>query len=293
MAACCNPAAPPPRNASATSVARTSLTPEADGAAGFGDAQGLRAVLTRLAAAGNDGWRDDPQAAALMRFAADRYASLARKHRQDPGDAAAAAFEAMRNPSTRLAEDPWAVVTVAVRVTLIAEERAEGMLTSCHRARRSAYLPFHDAQRLGDRDLDVADQPPAVSRELGAAGREEPPVVMQAAQLLELLGWEAQVADRLVGYVCQRLADIGERRRAYEILRRDKAMRAALDLPQDDWTGLLRTLLGHPGEGGRQRHGALARLLLGDSVADLLGDDDLVRTAVPHQPVEVPAGVSR
>ena len=49
---------------------------------------------------------------------------------------ASAAFEAMRTPATRRADDPWAVVTRAVQVTCIAEERGNGLLCSPHQARR-------------------------------------------------------------------------------------------------------------------------------------------------------------
>lgn len=51
---------------------------------GFEESEGLRVLLTRLHAQGQGAWRDDPEAAALMRHAADRYAALARKHGLDP-----------------------------------------------------------------------------------------------------------------------------------------------------------------------------------------------------------------
>src|SRR6187402_2376012 len=106
-----------------------------DGRAGFEDSEGLRALLNRLHAAGRGSWRGDPEAAALMRHAAEKYAALARKHGLDPWEAAAAAFDAMLTPSVRRAEDPWAMVTRAVQVTCIAEERATWLLCSVHQAR--------------------------------------------------------------------------------------------------------------------------------------------------------------
>ena len=258
----------------------------------FADSEGLRAVLVRLHRAGPGGWRTDPEAAALMRFAADRYAALARKYGQEPADAAAAAFEAMRTRSTRTADDPWAVVTVAVRVTLIAEQRAHGLLTSVDRVRRRQYSAFHDAERFCDHDLELArHHAPATadpSSRFGDEAAGEPWVVVQTAELLVLLGWPADTAATLVSYVCQRLADIGDRHGAYETLRRDKALRAGLDLPQHSWIGLLRLVLGHHGAGGRLRHGVLARLLVGDTVADLLGDDDVVRAAAAASPTAQP-----
>ena len=75
-------------------------TPRRDGRGrGFENSERLRELLTRLGAEGPDAWRNDPVAAELMRYAADKYAALARKHGLDPWEAAAAAFEAMRTPS--------------------------------------------------------------------------------------------------------------------------------------------------------------------------------------------------
>ena len=127
----------------------------------FEDPEGLRVLLDRLHAAGRGSWRADPEAAALMRHAAEKYAALARKHGLDPWEAAAAAFDAMRTPSVRRAEDPWAMVTRAVQVTCIAEERANGLLCSVHQARRPRYSVFHDAERFSDRENLLIDYHPA------------------------------------------------------------------------------------------------------------------------------------
>jgi hypothetical protein len=99
--------------------------------------EGLRALLTRLHAEGPGAWRTDPTAAKLMQYAADKYAALARKHGLDPWEAAGAAFDVMRTRSAREADDPWGVVTHAVRITCIAEERAQGLLCA-RRIRRAA-----------------------------------------------------------------------------------------------------------------------------------------------------------
>ncbi|MBB1515869.1 hypothetical protein H5398_07785 [Tessaracoccus sp. MC1679] len=277
-------------------MTRTALHPpqEPSGPA-FADSEGLRAVLMRLHEAGPGAWRHDPEAAELMRFAADRYAALARKYDQEPADAAVAAFEAMRNTSTRSAADPWAVVTVAVRITLIAEHRAHGLLTSTDRARRPQYSVFHDAERFSDRESELTEYHPAfhVPPHHHNGNGHQPDdvsevdvwwVVEQTARLLVLLGWPAGTAWTLVEHVCARLADIGDRHNAYETLRRDKALRANLDLPHQSWIGLLRLTLGHPTGTGALRHGVLARLLVGDRLADLLDDDDLVLTAVAANP---------
>ena len=127
----------------------------------FEDPEGLRVLLDRLHAAGRGSWRADPEAAALMRHAAEKYAALAGKHGLDPWEAAAAAFDAMRTPSVRRAEDPWAMVTRAVQVTCIAEERANGLLCSVHQARRPRYSVFHDAERFSDRENLLIDYHPA------------------------------------------------------------------------------------------------------------------------------------
>jgi hypothetical protein len=255
----------------------------------FADPEGLRALLVRLHHAGPGAWRHDREAAALMAFAADRYAALARKYGQEPGDAAVAAFEAMQNRSVRTAEDPWAVVTVAVRITLVAEHRANGLLTSTDRARRARYSVFHDAERFSDRQVGLADYHPALHAppddDCDDGSGEGVWVVEHTTRLLMLLGWPPATTWTAIEYICTRLADIGDRHTAYETLRRDKALRAQLDLPHATWIGLLRLTLGHPTATGVLRHGVLARLLADDPLADLLADDDLVTAAVEACPV--------
>ncbi|WP_370325368.1 hypothetical protein [Euzebya sp.] len=241
----------------------------------FTDSEGLRRLLWRLHRAGEGAWREDAEAAALMGYVADRYAALAHKHGHHPEDAAAAAFEAMLTGATRTAADPWAVITVAVRITLIAQQRADGLLTSVPRARRASYSRFHDAERFADRDTDLADYHPALHTSDPIHTAEAPQglwVVGQASILLTDLGWPASSARMLVAHICTRLADIGSRTATYEVLRRDKAIRAQLDVPHRCWIALLRATLGHPTTPGPLSHGILARLLAGESVDDL-GDD--------------------
>lgn len=252
----------------------------ASAAPGFVCGEGLRAVLMRLHDAGPDAWRTDAEAGGLMRFCADRYARLARKFDQEPADAAAAAFEVMRNPSTMAAADPWAVVTVAVRITLIAQHRADGLLTSTNRARRAEYSAFHDAQRFCDRETGLVEYHPA----LQTTDDDDEPygslwVVDQIATVLVSLGWPHRSTAAMVGHVCGRLADIGDRHAAYEALRHDQAIRVRFDISHDCWITLLRLCLGHPSRRGRLRHGLLARLLAVDTVTDLLADTAVVRAA--------------
>ncbi|WP_308196451.1 hypothetical protein [Cryobacterium zhongshanensis] len=228
-----------------------------------------------------------------MQYTARRYAALARKHRLDPWEAAAAAFDAMRAPSTLRANDPWAIVTRAVQVTCIAEERAQGLLCSVHQARRPRVSSYHDAERFSDREHALPDYHPAFSiTPLDAQADERPQVEVESAVedailLFTLLGWPTDRARGGVEYVCGRLADAPSRPSAYESLRRDYAARAMLDVPQRAWMAMLRTLLGcgnplqaHTAAG----RGILLRLLVGETLRALLHDDDLVADIVVNAP---------
>lgn len=259
--------------------------------------EGLRALLGRLHKEGQGAWRTDPTAARLMTYAADKYAALARKHGLDPWEAASAAFDVMRTRSAREAEDPWAVVTHAVRITCIAEERGQGLLCSTRQARRPHYSVFHDAERLSDRENPLDDYHPAFhttdpstnSDEEDAETEARPAEVRPSAAgavedaiaFITVLGWPPQTARAAVEHVCQALARAGSRQSAFEVLRRDQHSRALLDLPGTSWTALLRVLLGNPAPGlsatsaGR---GILLRLLIGETLPVLLHDDDLVLT---------------
>lgn len=267
--------------------------------AGFEESEGLRVLLTRLHAEGQGAWRNDPEATALMRHAADRYAALARKHGLDPWEAAAAAFDAMRTPSVRRAEDPWAMVTRAVQVTCIFEERANGLLCSVHQARRPQYSAFHDAERFSDRENPLTDyhtafhihdttEPesaePAAGGPAGVTGAVEDTIA-----LFTLLGWPAVIARAGVEYVCARLAEASSRTSAFEALRRDYHARALLDVPGSSWLAMLRVVLGNPDPdlahttAGR---GVLLRLLVGEPLRALLADDDLLAEVVLSAPEE-------
>lgn len=255
----------------------------------FESSEGLRALLERLHREGDAAWHTDPQAAALMVHAAQRYASLAHKHGLDRWEAASAAFDAMRTPAVRRADDPWAVVTRAVQVTMIAEERANGLLCSTQRARRPEFSIFHDAERFSDRDqlaeprylanYDAHDLGSADGGALADGPTRVGSAVADTTRLLNLLGWPAELADAAVQHVCTRLADASSRMSACEALRRDTHTRVLLGISQSSWSGLLRAVLGHPDpqlintNAGR---GVLLRLLIGERLQDLLADDDLV-----------------
>lgn len=260
----------------------------------FTTREGLRALLHRLHETGPHAWEHDPIAREVMAYAADKYAALARKHGLDPWEAASAAFDVMRARATRTADDPWGVVTHAVRITCIAEERGQGLLCSTHQARRPHVSAFHDPERLSDRENPLTDYHPAfhytdddpteTDASSSTGGSDEActsagSAMEDAIALFTLLGWPPHIARAGVEHVCQALARIGNRRSAYEALRRDKHSRALLDVSADAWTALLKALLGHPHPSyaatvaGR---GVLLRLLIGEPLRVLLRDDDLV-----------------
>jgi hypothetical protein len=267
------------------------------GAEDYRTGEGLRALLRRLRCEGPGAWEHDPVAAQLMAFAAEKYAALARKHGLDPWETASAAFDVMRTRAALRADDPWAVITHAVRITCIAEERAQGLLCSVHQARRPHVSAFHDPERFSDRDNPLTDYHPAfqitdhaehldpadLSDDLVSASPEPrtsaQTAVDHAIRFLTLLGWPPEAARAGVEHVCAALAKTGSRQTAYESLRRDRHARALLDVPARSWSVLLRTLLGNPHPAyaatcaGR---GVLLRLLIGESLPMLLRDDDLV-----------------
>ena len=267
---------------------------------GFENSERLRALLTRLNDDGPDTWRSDPEAAALMRHAAQKYAALARKHGLDPWEAAAAAFEAMRTGAVRRADDPWAVITRAVQITCIAENRANGLLCSVHQARRPRYSSFHDAERFSDRENPLTDYHPAfravpftddeddvdhATEDTGSTGVES--AVEDTIALLCWHGWEPEVARAAVECICARLAESVSRAGAYESLRRDRHALALLDIPAPSWYRLLRIILGSPDPhlaGTNAGRGVLLRLLIGDSLRHLIADGELetaIKVAAP------------
>jgi hypothetical protein len=266
---------------------------------GFEDSEGLRALLTRLHETGHGAWREDPEAAALMRHAAQKYAALAKKHGLDPWEAASAAFDAMRNPSVREAADPWAMVTHAVRITCVSEERGQGLLCSTSRARRPQYSAFHDAERFSDRENLLTAYHPAFQTpppdaeeepDQASAGEETTSVacaVEDTIALFTLLGWPSSIARSGVEYVCARLAESASRTSAFESLRRDYPGRLLLGLTGPSWLGLLRVVLGNPDPDlahtatGR---GVLLRLLIGEPLRVLLTDDRLLAEVVASTP---------
>ncbi len=258
-----------------------------DGGEDFRTGEGLRALLTRLHKTGPKAWAHDAVAQELMAFAAEKYAALARKHGLDPWEAAAAAFEVMRSRAARTGIDPWAVITHAVRITCVAEERGQGLLCSVHQARRPHISVFHDPERFSDRDNPLADYHRAFQTTDPHDDDDTEPdatvmvktAIGDAVTLFTLLGWPEGTARGAIAHVCESLAHLGSRATAYEALRRDRHARALLDVPAGSWTALLRILLGSSDAayGATSRgQGVLLRLLIGTDLAQLLTDDDLV-----------------
>lgn len=246
----------------------------------FASPAGLRALLERLHGAGAGAWREDPDATALLAYTIERYAPLARSWHRDPGETASAAFLAMIHDGVRHAADPWAVVTRAVQISLSAENHAERHLTSTEKARRTQHAEQDVPLRAGGLTDTLTSATLGPDRE-----PEAEPVIVDAIVLLRLLGWPEMVAGAVVEYVAGRLADAGSIQAAYETLRRDTAIRAQLDVDRGAWTGLLGVLLGgRPQPGRPTRKGVLARLLLGESVRDLLDDTGLVRAVLACRP---------
>lgn len=264
----------------------------ADSGEDFATSNGLRALLNRLHTTGPGAWTHDPAAAGLMAYAAEKYEPLARKHGLDPWEAASAAFDVMRTRAAREAHDPWAVITHAVRITCIFEERAQGLLCSVHQARRPHVSAFHDPERFSDRENSLWDYHPAFHVTDEPATHEEADTdslactsassaVEDAINLFTRLEWPPATARDGIEYVCAVLTKTGTRHATYEALRRDKHARALLDIPGRSWTALLKALLGNPHpayaatSAGR---GVLLRLLIGESLPVLLRDDDLILT---------------
>lgn len=167
-----------------------------------------------------------------------------------------------------------------MQISLSAENHAERHLTSTEKARRTQHTEQDVPVRAGELTDTLTFATLGPQRE-----REVEPVIADAIVLLDLLGWPKLMAGAVVEYIAGRLTDAGSIPAAYETLRRDTAIRAQLDLDRHAWTGLLGVLLGSRPQPGRPtRKGVLARLLLGETVRELLDDTDLVRSILACRP---------
>jgi hypothetical protein len=266
----------------------------------FATAEGLRLILLDLAYAGPRAWDIRPDAAELMIFTMEKYGALARKHGREPSDAAIAAFEAMRARATRVAEDPWGVVTHAVQLSLIYESRAEGLLCSTGQARKTTGTGIHDAERFSERDAAVTDYHPAfhVTDNLDHIDepkqkdlQEEPTnayfALAEAVEFFVDLGWLHRTATLGLEYIAARLIRTGSRPSAFESLRRDGNGPALLDIDHHAWLTVLRAVLGnqHPDRvHTAQGRGVFLRLLTGEHLDELFEDEvlaDAIQSVAP------------
>lgn len=257
-------------------------------------AEGLRMLLLDLAYAGPRAWTEEPVAAELMTYTMEKYGALAHKYGLEPSDAAIAAFEVMRTRAVRVADDPWAVVTRAVQLSLIYESRAEGLLCSTQQARKTSGADLHDAERFSDRESEILEYHPAfhVEDDLSAIDEaksdeiaDEPTNAYAALDLAVGLfvesGWHARTARLCLEYIAARLIRTGSRHSAFESLRRDRHGPAMLDIDHESWLAVLRVALGnqHPDRAlTAAGHGVLLRLLIGERQDELYRDLDLVET---------------
>lgn len=270
--------------------------PAGSSSQGFESAEGLRALLIRLHEAGPGAWQRDREAADLMRYTADRYRRLARRHGLDAWEVASAAFEVMIAPSTRNAGNPWAVVTRAVQITCGVEVRAAGLLVSPGKVRHTARITgFHDAIRFAERE-HLADYHPAFAVDPATDEEEDSEdgdrvqiatALSETVGLFTSSGWDAGLVADCVEHVATRLGDLSSRSRAVEVLRRDHTVPVLLGVPPRSWTAMLRIVLGHPAPkhiGTPTGDGVLLRLLRGEA-PDCLRDDadlmDAIRAANP------------
>jgi hypothetical protein len=254
---------------------------------GLDTPEGLRALLIRLHESGPGAWRADHEAAELMRYTAARYRPLARKHGLDPWEIASAAFEVMLAPSTRKADDPWAVVTRAVQITCNVEVRAAGMLVSSGKVRHTSRIAgFHDAIRFAEREHLADYHPafavnPATDDDTDADGNRArvAAALSETVELFASTGWDAVLVADCVEHVAYRLADLASRSNAVEVLRRDHTVPVLLGVPPKSWAALLRIVLGHPDHkhtGTPTGDGVLLRLLSGEPLDSLRCDTTLL-----------------
>jgi hypothetical protein len=214
----------------------------------FATSEGLRLLRVRLRYSVSAGWRRDPEAADLMAYVIEKYAALARKHGYEPVEAAIAAFEATRTRAVRVAEDPWAVVTHAVELTLIYERRA--WACSAPRTRHAEKPTWSDMMRSGsvtgtwmaafhpafaiDAPQDSLDLDEEDEEADGDEDEDEPTnayfAVDDAIAGFASLSWPEDVARTAIEYICTRLARSGNRETAFEALRRDRHAQALLDV---------------------------------------------------------------
>jgi hypothetical protein len=253
----------------------------------FADSETLREVVASLTA--TDTWARSPVARELMLFTMRKYAPVAKGWHRDPADAAYAAFLAFRAPTTLAANDPWAVVTQAVRLSIAAEAHADRLMTSSEKARRPTKRPPSEPIRAGGYDELLYDiRPRNMSSDSDGNNDGTERVIRSACVFLVINGWPVRTVQLAVEYICSRITSLSSHDSAMDVLTADTAMAYRLGYSNAMWETLLRLLIGV--KSGRRRDGRigiLGRLVLGETVADLLQDEDfadLARKAVLARP---------
>ena len=249
----------------------------------FDTGEGLRLLLQRINESDRAEWNRGAEARALFEHAIRKYARLCRKWQRDPSEAAAAAFVAMQTDYILNADDPWAIITIAVRAAVIAEAQSEKLLISPDRARQHDTSDWDAPVRAGEHEeflFGLAEDPLDDHADSPMAAHIQRLVV----ELFGVLGWNTYVVASAIDYAITRVLITGDADRAHEYLRRDDTMPAALDLSQAQWRAFLRIIFdSRPAATGPVRRGLLRRIALLDAGADLieqlaelLDDDDLV-----------------
>lgn len=275
----------------------------------YATAEGLRLLLLDLAYAGPRAWENDPDAAELMAYTMDKYGALAHKYGMEPNDAAIYAFEVMSARATRVAEDPWAVITHAVHLSLVYESRARGLLCSTQQARHTSGTDYHDAERFSERDEELAnyhrafhveDDLRAIEDQRQESVEDEPTnayfALDEAVTFFVELGWPHRTARLGLEYIAARLIRTGTRLSAFESLRRDGNGPALLDIDHQAWLSVLGGVLGnqHPDRthtsAGR---GILLRLMSGECLDELFEDTALANLVQYASPEAKPASNRR
>lgn len=255
--------------------------------------EGLRTILIVLDRLGPNAWGTLPAAVALLEHAQRRFAPVASSWSRPVEDATYAAFLAMRGRSAWTANDPWAVVTRAVELSMQAEAYGERLLISPDKARRRHQRPAMPPVRAGDYEeflYDVVGNDAASIATDDADNSGSGPTITTAAALLTVAGWREANALWACEYVASRMVDMGSQESAIDVLRRDPA-RMRVGLNRAEWAHLLTLLIGSkPRTGKPGGMGVFARILVGETLPELLADSDLVahaqrtahRDVLPH-----------
>lgn len=238
----------------------------------FTTPEGLRQVIAELTE--HDAWSTSPVAAELMLYATSKFSPVAKAWHRDPNDAAFEAFTAMITPSTLRAKDPWAVVTRSVALSIAAETLAERFLTSQDKARRPKFRPDTDPVRAGDYEDYLYDIHP--HQRAGASEDGVDRIVRTVSVFLVVTGWRPRAVEQAVDYIAHRVTGLRSRESAAETVTSDLHIATRLGYDPEAWRALVKLTVGRRPRDGEREMGLFARVLLGDDIAELLADRDLV-----------------